>query len=160
MAEHHAENARSQLACGLSLFVPAITAHGLVVFNNIGYVAHYFGGVMLALYLTATTAAMAWPHVVSFMGASVHTRITGWALSIFIGWLTVEEHLHASKEWHAPEGASRVLAAMGFADVQAKAVALVAMVALIFVVIEALTHFTHIGWHLTHDAHRKIKGKK
>lgn len=155
-----AESVRSQLVCGLSLFVPAITAHVLVFVNNFGYVAHYFGTVMLVAYITATAAAIAWPHVISVLGASTHTRATSWALSVFIGWITVEENIHASKTWHAPEGTSQVLAAFGLPEVQAKGIAVAMMVVVSFLVVEMLTHFLHTGYHLSHDAHCKLRAHK
>lgn len=155
-----AEDARSQLACGLSLFVPAITAHTLVFVNNVGYVFHYFGNVMLVAYFATTAAAIAWPHVTSLVGTSLHTKVTGWIMSIFILYITIEENFHTAKNWHAPEGTSRVLAAFGVPEVQAKAVALGLVVLLGFLAIELLSHFLHTGYHLTHDAHCKIRASK
>lgn len=152
--------AKSQLACGLSLFMPALTCQAIVLYSNIGFVAHYFGGVMLSIYLAATLASIALPHAAAILGPSRHTRMTGVFTSLFIAWITVEENLHAAKAWAAPEGASQVLQALGVPDAQAKGVTIIAMIAVTYGVVELISHFSHAGYHLTHDAHCKLRGAK
>ncbi len=150
--------AKSQLACGLSLFMPALTCQVIVLYSNIGFVAHYFGVVMLSIYLAATVASIALPYAATILGPSRHTRMTGIFTSLFIAWITVEENIHASKAWAAPEGASHILQTLGFEDTQAKGITIVLMIAVSYVVVELLSHFSHAGYHLTHDAHRKLHG--
>lgn len=153
-------SAHSKLACGLSLFLPAITAHVIVVYNNVGFVFQYFGTVMLATYLAATIAALALPHAKAILGYSRHLRATGISTSLFIAWITVEENIHASKHWSTPEGASHILLAFGLPDAQAKGITIILMVAVSYAVVELLSHFSHTGYHLTHQAHCELRGQK
>lgn len=150
--------ARSQLACGLSLFMPALTCQAIVLYSNMGFVLQYFGGVMLSIYLAATLASIALPHAAVILGQSRHTRWTGILTSLFIAWITVEENIHASRDWKAPEGTMHVLEAFGVSDASAKGITVVLMIAISYAVVELISHYAHAGYHLTHDAHRKLRG--
>lgn len=150
-------DARSQFALGLSILVPAISAQGLVIANNIPWVGQYFGWAMIMTYVAATIVMLAMPQIKKVIGSSRHLRITNVAIVLFISWITVEENLHAAHAWAAPEGAQSLLIAAGLTHDSAKSLTITGMLVVSYAVIELLGHFLHIGVHITHDAHCKMR---
>lgn len=155
MAENSEVGIRSQLALGTSLILIAVTAQGIIIVPNVGYISHNFSVPVMLAYLAAATGLILMPWIIQHLHAP---RLTKTVFVGFCSWITLEENLHASNGWHAPAGATQVLG-MVFPTDTAKGITLLAFVLLVFGVIETLAHLGHCGASMCIDAHKKLPHK-
>lgn len=126
------------------LVAVTIIAQSVILFNNAVYTLESFGWAFLVIYSSAAVCYMVLPWIAAHSDEFDHIHWTRVALLAFCFWVTVEEHVHAARDFHAPDGL-KTIASVFVSDKTAELVALVITVTAILGVMEFLSHLQHHG---------------